>query len=54
MEAFLDRCRVHAQRDGVDYALMNTDVPPEIALRQYLLRRSHAQPVRGAPRGVRT
>jgi len=54
MDAFLDRCRTHAQRDGVDYALMDTDVPPEIALRQYLLRRSHAQPVRGAPRAVRT
>jgi hypothetical protein len=54
MDAFLDRCRTHAQRDGVDYALMSTDVPPEIALRQYLLRRSHAQPAHGAPRAVHT
>ena len=54
MEAFLDRCRTHAQRVGVDYTLMSTDVPPEIALREYLLRRSHAQPVGGAPRAVRT
>lgn len=54
VDAFLDRCRTDAQRDGVDYALMSTDVAPEIALRQYLLRRSHAEPVRGAPRAVRT
>ncbi|MGH7616360.1 MAG: hypothetical protein ACREPM_03960, partial [Gemmatimonadaceae bacterium] len=53
MDAFLERCRAHAQRDGVDYALMTTDTPPEVALRQYLLKRSHAQPVRGAPRAVR-
>jgi uncharacterized protein (DUF58 family) len=54
MDAFLERCRGHAQRDGVDYALMSTDMPPEVALRQYLLRRSHAQPARGAPRAVRS
>lgn len=54
VDAFLERCRVNAQRDGVDYALMNTDTPPEVALRQYLLRRSHAQPAHGAPRAVRS
>jgi uncharacterized protein (DUF58 family) len=54
VDAFLERCRGNAQRDGVDYALMTTDVPPEVALRQYLLKRSHAQPVRGAPRAVRS
>ena len=54
IDAFLERCRGQAQRDGIDYALMSTDTPPEVALRQYLLRRSHAQPVRGAPRAVRT
>jgi uncharacterized protein (DUF58 family) len=54
VDAFLERCRVNAQRDGVDYALMSTDTPPEIALRQYLLKRSHAQPVRGAPRAIRS
>jgi uncharacterized protein (DUF58 family) len=54
VDAFLERCRVSAQRDGVDYALMNTDTPPEVALRQYLLRRSHSQPAHGAPRAVRS
>ena len=39
--AFLDRCRREALRDGVDYALMSTDVAPEVVLRGYLLRRSH-------------
>ena len=38
--AFLDRCRTHALRDGIDYALMTTDMAPEQALRDYLLRRS--------------
>ncbi len=54
VDAFLERCRVNAQRDGVDYALMSVDTPPEVALRQYLLKRSHAQPVRSAPRAVRS
>jgi uncharacterized protein (DUF58 family) len=54
IDAFLERCRTHAQRDGVDYALMTTDSPPEVALRQYLLKRSHAQPVHSAPRAVRS
>ena len=36
---FLDRCRTHALRDGLDYALMTTDMAPEQALRDYLLRR---------------
>ena len=40
IDAFLDRCRTHALRDGIDYALMTTDMPPEQALRDYLLRRS--------------
>lgn len=41
---FLARCRTQAHRDGVDYALLPTDVAPERALRSYLLRRaaSHA------------
>jgi uncharacterized protein (DUF58 family) len=54
MHAFLERCRVNAQRDGVDYVLMSTDAPPEIALREYLVRRAHALPVHGAPRAVRS
>ena len=37
---FLERCRAHAHRDGLDYALIGTDSPPEHALRSYLLRRS--------------
>ena len=37
--AFLDRCRREALRDGVDYALISTDRAPESALRDYLLRR---------------
>lgn len=41
MREFLTRCRSEALRDGVDYALMSTDVAPEAALRGYLLRRSH-------------
>ena len=36
---FLERCRTLAHRDGVDYALMSTGVPPERALRDYLVRR---------------
>jgi len=53
-DAFLERCRMNAQRDGVDYALMSIDSPPEVALRQYLLKRSHAQPVRSAPSAGRS
>jgi uncharacterized protein (DUF58 family) len=54
MTAFLERCRVNAQRDGVDYSLMSTDAPPEVALREYLVRRAHAYPAHGAPRAVRS
>ena len=39
MDAFLTRWRTSAQRDGIDYALISTDEPPEQALREYLLRR---------------
>jgi uncharacterized protein (DUF58 family) len=42
MQAFLDRCRSEARRDGIDYALFSTATPPAAALRDYLLRRSHA------------
>jgi uncharacterized protein (DUF58 family) len=54
MSAFLERCRVHARRDGIDYGLMSTDVAPETALRQYLLRRSHAAASSRNPRAVAT
>jgi len=37
---FLERCRTHALRDGIDYARIMTDSPPQVALRDYLLRRS--------------
>ncbi len=40
---FLDRCRLHALRDGIDYALITTDMPPEQSLRDYLLRRNRRQ-----------
>ena len=39
---FLTRCRRQAHADGIDYALMPTDVAPERALRTYLLRREAA------------
>lgn len=42
--AFLDRCRLGATRDGLDYALINTDTPPERALRDFLLRRNLRHP----------
>lgn len=54
MRDFLDRCRVQARRDGIDYALMSTDTPPETALRQYLLRRSHRSAASRNPRAVAT
>ena len=38
--AFLDRCRSEASRDGLDYVLLATDVPPDRALRRYLVARA--------------
>ena len=49
---FLDRCRSSARRDGIDYALLGTDVPPEQALRDYLLRRGRRN-VAGHTRSAR-
>ncbi|MEP6781041.1 MAG: hypothetical protein ABJC26_14195, partial [Gemmatimonadaceae bacterium] len=37
---FLERCRSGALRDGIDYGLLSTDTAPEVALRDFLLRRS--------------
>ena len=37
--AFIDRWRTEARGSGLDYALMTTDVPPDEALRGYLIRR---------------
>jgi len=36
---FVERCRMQAQRDGIDYVLLPTDAPPERTLRTWLLRR---------------
>jgi uncharacterized protein (DUF58 family) len=41
LREFLARCRREALHDGVDYALLSTEMPPETALRGYLLRRRH-------------
>lgn len=49
---FLDRCRSRALRDGVEYTLMSTDTAPEVALRQYLLRRSDRDAYGRARRAV--
>jgi uncharacterized protein (DUF58 family) len=46
---FLARCRAQAHRDGIDYALMPTDVAPEQALRSYLLRRGAAASPHSVP-----
>jgi len=39
LAAFLGRCQEGAVRDHIDYALLSTDVAPERALRDFLLRR---------------
>ena len=49
VEEFLARCRNGAVRDGIDYALMSTDSPPERSLRDFLLRRNMSV---AASRGV--
>ena len=38
--SFLEDFRKQVHRDGHDYALMPTDIPPSRALRSYLLRRA--------------
>ena len=40
MGDFLERCRSGARTDGLDYALLPTDIAPAMALRQVLVRRS--------------
>jgi hypothetical protein len=37
---FLEDCRARAHRDGHEYALMPSDVPPARALRSFLVRRA--------------
>jgi uncharacterized protein (DUF58 family) len=49
---FLERCRTEARRDGLDYALLSTATAPEVALRDYLLRRSKGASAAPAPRAV--
>jgi len=39
VSAFIERWRTEARGSGLDYALMTTDVPPDDALRGYLIRR---------------
>lgn len=43
VRAFVDRVRLSALRDGIDYALITTDTAPEQSLRDYLLRRSRRE-----------
>jgi uncharacterized protein (DUF58 family) len=50
---FLTRCRREAHADGIDYALLPTDVAPERALRTYLLGREAAASAGAAPRPIR-
>lgn len=50
---FLERCRSGAHRDGLDYALLPTDVAPALALRGFLIRREHrAQPATATHHGT--
>jgi uncharacterized protein (DUF58 family) len=53
MAAFLERCRSEAVRDGIDYALISTDAAPEVALRDYLIKRSARTGSAGPARTVR-
>ncbi len=45
MTEFLERCRGSAFREGIDYGLLATDAPPEVALREYLLKRAKRPPL---------
>lgn len=50
---FLARWRAEARGSGLDYALMTTDVPPDDALRGYLIRRGAGRdisPITGGQR----
>jgi hypothetical protein len=52
MNGFLERCRSQALREGIDYALFRTDVAPQIALRDYLIRRGRRYSSGHAPRAA--
>ena len=50
---FLDRWRTQARGSGLDYSLLMTDVPPDDALRGYLIRRGAGRdvsPIAGSQR----
>ena len=47
--SFLEDFRKQVHRDGHDYALMPTDIPPSRALRSYLLRRAAAASATARP-----
>ena len=50
---FLDRWRTQARGSGLDYSLLMTDVPPDVALRGYLIRRGAGRdvsPIAGSQR----
>jgi uncharacterized protein (DUF58 family) len=49
---FLERWRAGALRGGIEHVLMSTNAPPEIALREYLLRRAARNAAARAPRAV--
>jgi uncharacterized protein (DUF58 family) len=40
VDGFLARCRTDARAAGIDYNLMMTDVAPQLALRDFLVRRA--------------
>jgi uncharacterized protein (DUF58 family) len=40
VDRFLTRCRTAARAAGIDYTLMMTDVAPQLALRDFLVRRT--------------
>jgi uncharacterized protein (DUF58 family) len=50
---FLERSQRNAARDNVDYALMRTDTPPGLALRDFLMRREAAPVDRASIGGSR-
>jgi uncharacterized protein (DUF58 family) len=49
---FVERCRTVARRDGIDYALLRTNMAPDAALREYLLKRAARPLVRSSPRAI--
>jgi hypothetical protein len=52
IDGFLNRVRTSALRDGVDHALIVTDTPPSVALRDYLVRRARRVAATESPASV--